>query len=299
LLPAIVLGESLKNLSLIAVFLFLSVGVSAHAESGPESATLTGTGAQPVPSEEKVIAAMELRPSWTSRIGEVHSEDYAQLGYQFSKTFQLFYRQEFTTNLFNPGASASGLGLYAYDGTLRARVNDFYKPSASSSVSYEGRVWMPTYSVRRDAGMIVALRNAARIKQSLTSTVSVSLEEIAVGHVFSRSGNVGKNGPEANPWYENRVYLTFEVKPTQSLKFSLPFILTSIKYRDFQAGAKNNDSWGHKVWLYPELTYAIDKHVSVGLAYYSDNLVLANFGGTTINAGLEKGITQVILNATL
>jgi len=291
----------ISELSVVVASLLLAASALAEppsqAISGPESTLSTSAG---TPRRgEKVIAGLELRPSWTSRIGEVHTEDYVQFGYQFNPNFQVFYRQEFTTNLFNPGSSAQGMGVYAYDGSLRTKVANLVTFNRDLALHYEARLWLPTFSVRRNAGMIVGLRQALRLKQELGPYMAVSLEEIAVPHIWSRPGNDIPSAPEANPAYENRVYLTFDWKPTSKVKFSVPFILTSIRYRDYQPKARNNDSWGHKVWLYPELTYAVNPNITVGLAYYSDNLVLSNFGGTQVATGLEKGISQLILNASL
>lgn len=289
-----------SELTFVAAALLLAAGALAEPSqsiSGPESTLTTSAGA-PRPGE-KVIAGIELRPSWTSRVGEMHTEDYVQFGYQFNPNFQVFYRQEFTTNLYNPGSAAEGMGVYAYDGTLRTKVLNLATFNRDLALHYEARLWLPTYSVRRNAGMIVGLRQSLRLKQELGPYAAISLEEIAVPHIWSRPGNNSATAPEANPAYENRVYLTVDWKPTSKVKLSVPFILTSIRYRDFQPKARNNDSWGHKVWLYPELTYAVNPNITVGLAYYSDNLVVSNFSDTTIAAGLEKGITQVILNASL
>lgn len=288
-----------------AVLAGFAIAEVAHAEETTGTTTRPGSEASSTvttaatPGDERIIGGVELRPSWTSAVGEVHSENWVQLGYQFTRATQVFYRQEFNTNVYNPGASAQGLGLFATEGSVRLKVKDFYKPSAAAGLSYELRTYLPTLSTKRDAGMITSVRNQLKATQNLGSAFSVSLEEIPILHVYDRPGIVGKKGAEANPVFENRVYLTAEVKPMTNLKLAVPLILNNVRYRAFQEGAKNNNGWGHKLWVYPELTYTVTPNTMLGLGYYSDNLVLADFGGTNIGTGLEKGITQLILNASL
>src|SRR5688572_30145584 len=89
-----------------------------------EDTTTSVTTVTTTPSDAKIMGGVELRPSWRSLTGEVYSEDYAQLGYQFDKNTQVFYRQQFNTNLYNPGSTVSGLDPSMQDGSLRAKVND-------------------------------------------------------------------------------------------------------------------------------------------------------------------------------
>lgn len=290
-----------KILSSTVILATLIYSFTSNAEittAEPSQASVVSTA--PVSNlGARVIGGVEFRPSWTSSLGEVHSENWAQLGYQMNPNARLFYRQEFNTNVFNPGVSSQGLGLYANDGSFRFQWKDFAKLTSTLAASYESRLYLPTLAVKRNAGMVTSLRNHLKLTQNIGAMTSVSLEEVPILHIYNRAGNVSLRGVEANPIFENRLTLSFEIKPTTSLKFVLPLILHDVRFRDFQTGAKNNNSWSHKLWIYPELTYTVSPQLMIGLAYYSDNLVLTNFAETNVGAGLEKGITQLILNASL
>jgi len=269
--------------------------------------TVSDVVAVPSASDSKILGTVEVRPSWNLRPNAddaFSTENMVELGYQFNKNFSLSYRQEINTNLFNPavGPSEGGLGAYANDGILRAKIDNIYvNEAAGLSFSYEPRVYLPTNREKRDSGMVTTVRNYLKLKKSLSDTVFLSLNEIPIVHAYDRA--VGVKG--ANPTLENRVYLILDWNITDKLAFSFPLMLNSVKYRDagpVTAGspviAKSNEVQ-HTLWIYPELTYAVTPNVSLGVAYYSDNLARTDLSALTIGDGLEKGVPQAVVNVTL
>ncbi len=254
-----------------------------------------------VSSDFKVLGNFEVRPSYKSNLGEFHSEDSALLGYQFNKNNNVVYKQEFNTNLYDPKLSqaSSGLNAYLVDGYLRERLNNIVS-MGNFSLSYEGRQYLPTWSVRREAGMITALRNYAKVKYQATPQFAVIAEEIPVIHFYNQAGSLTSKGPAANPVFENRATLGLEYLVSDKLKLSLPVFISDVRTRSYRSDASNNAKWIHKVWINPELFYSVNANLTLGMGYYSENLIKNNnFSETAISTGFEQGTTQLILSTNL
>lgn len=277
-------------------WMMLFLGLCGLATAAPTTNT-PGTVQGPVvaggTSAGRMTGTLDLRPSWGSQKGEVHTENYAQLGYLFNPSVQLSYRQEFNTNIYNPTGN-QGLGLAAVEGYVITNVNDIWR-SGNTSFSWEGRLNMPTNAVKRDAGMILAVRNYARLKHRIGQSVTLTLDEYPIFHIYNQAGfnNV------ANPWFENRVAFVVEYSPVPELKFSLPTYLYSVRTRDFAANAKGNDRWLHKVFIWPEVNYSLSPNMVLGVAYYSQNLFKDDLSDSAFGVGFETGITQMVLKARL
>ena len=252
------------------------------------------------PSASSVLGAVEVRPSYKSLVGEFHSEDSALLGYQFNKNNSVVYKQEFNTNLYDPSLSAnrSGLNAYLFEGYLKEKINNIYQ-NGNLSVSYEGRQYLPTWSVKRDAGMLTALRNYAKVKYQMTSALALTAEEVPVIHLYKQAGTINAKGPAANPFFENRASVGVDYAFSDALKLSVPLLISSVRTRSYDSSAANNDRWGHKIWVNPEIYYSVNSNVVVGLGYYSDSLVKNNLSDTAIGDGLNQGTTQFIFSTNL
>jgi hypothetical protein len=283
--------------------LWIAVGLMAQLCLTGFAEEATSTAEVKQESESKIVGLVDLRPSWLMKKGTWDTENTARAGYQFNKTLQVDYTQYFNTNL-----RASGMApltpdtKFAFDvGFVRALVNDIYTSTDKTvSLSYQAQVYTPTNSQLRDAGMITYVRNYIMLKKVLNDSVSLSAMELVIPHIYSQSGSVVAGVPTANPIYENRIYLIADftlIKDT--LTFSLPLMFNSTRYRDYASGATLNNRWQHVLWTWPELIYSVTPNVGVGLSYYSDNFIKDDFSGLTIKEGLEGGVTQFVVQASL
>ncbi len=282
--------------SLVTFLASAQIGFGAEApvnsNSAPAATLSQSVGA---PSAAKVHGFAEFRPSYTTKAGEVHSENAAELGYDFSKSTFLFYRQEFNTNLYNP-ANVSGTNVSPTDGYIKMVAQNLYSFSGTPlSLSYEGRYFLPTLERKREAGMLTTLRNYVWLKYAASNSLNFYLAEAPMIHVYKDRGY--KNA--ANPIFENRVELVAEYIFTDKVKLVFPFKLSTTRYSNYQAGAKNNDAWGNYLYVHPELTYRLNANWKVGTAFYSGALTNATLSGLTIGDGLSSGIFQTFVAASL
>lgn len=255
------------------------------------------------PSQGKITGAVELRPTWTTQSGAWGTENNVELGYSFNPTRYLGYHQDINTNLHNPKEDTSKDGLHATaaDGFVRGRLDNLIvNKELGLAMGYEGRLYLPTDKSFADAGGILKYRNYVKVAKSLGGGSFLTLMDLPIIHVYDRPGAFVDGKLSANPTLENRVYLILDVAMLDGkLSFSLPLMLNSTKYRNVDPGAKNNNITGHKLWIYPELSYAITPNVAAGVAFYSDNLVSPDLHYWKIKEGLEAGAAQLVLRASL
>lgn len=251
--------------------------------------------------DSRVLGAVEVRPSYKSRLGEFHSEDSGVLGYQFTRDTSAVYKQEFNTNVYDPHLteSQSGLNAYLVDGYFKEKVSHLLS-FGGFSLSYEGRQYLPTWLIRREAGMVTAIRNYLKLKLQATSRLALTFEEVPVVHIYTQAGSITRKGPLANPVFENRSSVGLEYAFSDVLKLMVPVMLSEVRNRDYDAAAINNGKWSHKLWVNPEVYYTMNPNVTLGVGYYSDNLLKnGDFAETVLGEGLEQGTTQLIFSANL
>jgi len=285
------LGGMMRNGKTIFVALILLLSRVGLAEQLVAAAS--------APAESKVIGVIDLRPSWTTKTGGFTTENVVEVGYQFSPIRTLSYAQDFYTNVFNPADIPAGTDFKLGDGFVRTRLSKLYDNSdLGLSLSYQNRLYFPTSLSSQNAGMIAKVRNYVTLKKSLSSRVSLSVSELPILHLYSRAGNVTADGPAANSVFENRVYAITDISITGDLSFSIPIMFHQTRSAKFE-GAANSETWSFFLWTYPEVTYAVTPNTSLGIAYYSGNLVAADLSGVAIASGLEKGVVQLVFGATL
>lgn len=259
--------------------------------------SLSETVAAPSTSKGKVAASVGITPTWTTKKGAVGTENSASLGYFFNPTTYLGYEQDFNSNVFSPALATSGLNPTWDMGYAQFKANNLVvSKEAGLALSYEARVFVPTDPTWATPGGITMVRNYAKLAKSLGNGNFLTLMEVPIVHVFNKAGNPVDG---ANPGFENRVYLILDLQITSKLSFSLPLMLNSVVYRDVQAGYKNNGTTQHKLWTWPELDYAISQNFTVGAAFRSDNLVVGDLSNTAIRDGIEGGVAQLVLKASL
>ena len=152
-------------------------------------------------------------------------------------------------------------------------------------------MWRPEI----EAGNITRIYNALKVVYQVNDSVKLTFAELMIPQVFKTAGV----GAVANPAYQNRLYLIADFDITPKLSLSIPILAYQTKYRDYSADAKNSDSWRSMIYIWPELDYALNENLTLGVAYYSDNLLKSNLSKWTVGDGLEKGAVQFVITTNL
>ena len=282
---------------LVAVCLGWQASIARAAEENPSSVTAT---APPVASDTKIIGMLDLRPSYTSKLGEFHTENTLEAGYQFSKNFSLTYVQFVNTNIYDARTAAPGqlpgLGVDIQDGFFRTRVNNIWESAdKNTNFSIQGRVYTPTYAPKRDAGFLTTLRTNLKLTQKVFGgAVDLIFADVPMFHAYSKAG-VGK---KANPIFENMVVLEADVHITKGLTLMLPFLFQHVKNRSF-AGATNSGTWAMTYWVWPELDYDVNDNLTLGVAWYSGNFVKEDLSATDFAGAFKDGVAQFVVTVSL
>lgn len=273
---------------------FLLTSQLSHAEQ------TVVTAPAPAAAESRIIGSVDLRPSMDLTGNVFRTEDSVELGYQFSPGRTMSYVQSIGTNLQNPDPTVSGVNLSVDDGFLRTRLGKLWESKELGlNFSYQSRVYLPVSSTSRDKSMIATFRNYLTLSKTISDAVTVTFSELPIFGVYSRPGSVNAAGvATANMAFENRFYLITDITLSDKLSLSLPLFFHQTKARNF-AGATNDGAWTFTVWTYPELTYAVTENTSLGLAYYSGNMVAKDLSRVDVGEGLRNGTLQVVLGASL
>jgi len=257
---------------------------------------ITGA-AVPAASESKFVGGIDLRPSVKTKFGTNHSEDTLEFGYQWAKNRIFTVVQYFETNLKNSDPGAEPFTLY--DTFLRTRINKIAELADGLSFSYQSRIYLPASQGSKDRGMIATFRNYLTLSQKVNDVVTLTLSDLPILPVYTGGGVGSGETASANAYFENRVYLIGDFQITSKLSLSVPIMFHQTRYSNFSEGAKNNNAWTYFLWTYPEITYELTGNTSVGLAYYSSNLVKSDLSELTLGDGLEDGVLQLVFAATL
>lgn len=279
-------------------YIFLSFALfalSAKAENATTAANTSTTQTTTITSTGKVHGVADFRPSYMGKTGEVHTETAAELGYDFKPGASLFYRQEFTTNVYNPG-NVNGINSIAGDGYIKGmNYNLLPIDGTNLTLGYEGRVFLPTVERKRDAGMLTAIRNYFWVKYAATNSLNFYVAEVPVLHVYNQVGS----GNAANPVFENKVELVGEYNFNKDLRLVVPIKYGITKHSSYKVGAKNNDAWVNNVYIYPELHYKLTPNFRVGAAVYTGALMNESLSGFTLEEGFRNSTFQTFVIATL
>ncbi|NBX92121.1 MAG: hypothetical protein EBQ85_02690 [Proteobacteria bacterium] len=247
----------------------------------------------------KVLGVIDLRPTVAFKGQDsFRFENSMDVGYRFNPSSRLIYHQDFWTNLYNSVlvGGNDGLGLQIHDGYFDwLAENIFENADKSLSISYDARVYVPTFTPRRDAGMVTAIRNYLIVGKKLNETFSLVFVETPILHVYDRAVHEGR----ANPLAENRMTFEVDINLTSKLALSLPVIWSAMKMRAAEgvSGSGSTDSF---IWVNPELSYSVNDNLTMGLGYYdTSSLIKADFSSFQIFEGLEDAVVQMFLRASL
>jgi len=253
---------------------------------------------QPAQSESKVFGTLDLRAEYYSSMAQYDTSDYAELGYQFNKDLKIGWYQGFDSNIYNSSyvmasAGKDGFAPMLDQSFLRTRVTNVWT-NGDWALNYESRIYAPTWKAERDQGNITRLYNAFKLARKVNNTLTLTAVEVVAPQIFSVAG-VGKT---ANPWYQNRVYLIGDINITSKLTLSIPVLLYTDFNREF-AGADNSGKTTNLLYMWPELDYALNDHLTLGVAYVTGNMVKPDFSETTMGDAFKNSVVQAIVTTTL
>lgn len=288
------ISESMQYLFLLA---FVLGSFTSFAAEDLEEETLEIK--KSVSSPSPFIATVDIRPTASFKGQDsFRFENSFDLGYQLSPQSMVLYHQDYWMNLYNSRlvGGADGLGLIAQDGFFDWTYNNFFKNSDESlTLSYEGRLYLPTFSNRREAGMLTAVRNYIILGTKISSALNLNLIEAAIIHAYDRPEH--KN--QANPFLENRVTVQLVWNMSEKWQLSFPVAWSVTRMRTAE-GAQFSNINKNFAWVNPELRYSLSPNYRLGLGYYdTTSLIRSDFSAFQIGEGLEDGVAQVFLQASL
>lgn len=232
------------------------------------------------PSPSKIFGFLDLRPSYAPSSGSVRSENTVEAGYEFNPEYRLTYVQWWNTtaNFYE--------GIYAHDGFFRFRANRVAGGS-KLALNYQARLFLPTFVARQQAGFVGSVFNQLQLAWTVSPEVSVSVSTAPNIPFFTRAANAGR----ANLAFENLAVASFDWTVFPDLMVSLPFFFISRKARTVE-GARGSSDWSHLLIFWPEVSYNLTKNVTVGLSYYTDNLVSSSIDALTLDNAFANGVFQ-------
>ncbi len=209
-------------------------------------------------------ASVDLRPSWSPKKNDSRFENEFALNYRATENLNLSYVQEFQTPPFE-----------LRDGYFKT------EQKLSHRIRLETRSILPTNSVEREKPLNFAFRPILTFVLIGEESRSIELSESIVARWYRESLE--------NNFFENRMELISKYSFfSEKLLLKLPIVWQSLKRKELVEQI---------LWISSEVIYALDESISVGLAFYSENLITEN--GFRLIGALEEGTVQAVLQARM
>lgn len=221
---------------------------------------------EPQSPRKDFTGSIEFRPTMASDGSEMHLENTLDGGHMITPNWGIGYTQYFNLNT---GPTASS-GLAMDEGFLSSTYRNVWKNVRGDlGLDMQTRFYLPTDKSKADAGMVTAVRHYFNLSKKISDRFSLIASYIPILHGYSRPG-VYKDGKEkANPFFENRLYLTFAFTFSDTVSLEIPLMFMATRNRDFGNAAH----WGFVVTAWPELTYKVADNTSLGLAFQGENFL--------------------------
>ena len=284
----------LNGLELTIWGTLIAFAVTANAEEKIAGAI------PPTDTQVSAMGMLDIRPGLVTKSGEMLTENAVELGAKFGKKYQLSYFQAFNSNLYSRSETTTGVSPSIQPGYIRGKVNDIWENAENKlKLSYEQRVYLPVMESQGNTGMIFASRNYFKLSRPINEVVKLTLSEIPILFVNSKSGVGSGATANANNIFENRVYLITDIQITEKLTLSIPLMFHQTRKANYE-GAANSSSWTFHVWASPELDYSLTDNTTLGLAYYNNaSLFSPDLAYTNFGPGLESGVVQLVFTQVL
>lgn len=264
--------------------------------NGSTSATLSAAS-----GIEPIYGYLEFRPSYTTNVGEFHTENTAEVGYKFRPNLKAGYVQFYNTNLMNSSGTTTGLNLSVKDGYFYFKAKNLWESSDKHlAVNYQLRLLTPTNSVKYAAGYRNTIRNQFSASYSYNDNIKTELSYNPMFHIYTKDGafNSSTGLLSANPYFDHQFSLTQEFHPGAKWTVSLQLLYQLTSYREF-LGAGNSGRWRKQMYFSPELDYEINPVHTIGVSFYTDNLISDYASGTTFSNGFKFGVAQLVWGINL
>ena len=241
-----VMGNSKRSAVCWLVLIVACFSVAGFAHDGHSHGGGGGAGAARAGAERirrslsdsatggQITGALELRPSWKPSAETYDTDNIIRVGYLRNADTEISYNQEFGTNLNDP--ARSGLGFRLHHGYLGGNFNNLWINDAmDTAFSYEARLYLPTDTTAREGGLVTSIRNYLKLVHDLTDTITLSVSEVVVIPIYSQAAAIVPGGLEANPIFQNQLYLTARLSVTDELALSLPLSFYMTRHAHYES----------------------------------------------------------------
>lgn len=242
-------------------------------------------------------ATIDIRPTYLGSKDAFVTENSYSFDYSLSKDTSLGWLHYFNTNLSGGNGTEGGMNLSSYDAFLRAKFKNLWvSESGAWDFAIQPRVYLPFDAAKRDNGYVGTLRTYFDIRRKFSPSFAVVGSFIPLIHAYSEASTLDN---KANKAFELRYYVTAVAALADKLSLIFPVKLEQARYRDAGAGVADSNGWGYKLYLAPEMYYAVDDNLSVGVGFESASFVGKDFSGFDVANAMESGKLQVILQASI
>lgn len=286
-----------------ALVVLLSASAFAAEPSSTTSVTSTTSTAavNPSPSSNTVHGKYEFKPTWTTSTGGVEAQNNVELGWVFNSDRKVFGVLGFNYDVTKPNSQGQGFDVRTPDARIEADfMNVLSDRQAGTAFDFKPEMHLPTDGEKRLAGMALELRSPMVLSKRLNDSVRLEGQFVPMFHIYSKAGYVNAKGQAlANPLFEHKFEFNTLFSFTNQLKLNWSMRFHQIRFANFQSGAKLNDQWGFVFNIKPELTYALDRNLTFGLAFETANLVTDKLNGWNVDEGVKNALAQFMLIASL
>lgn len=267
----------------------------APATTGPTGTTVESTAGL---AGSAVYGRLELRPTWGTASGIFNAQNNAEIGYRFTADTKILFNQSFNFDLRNP--NSSGMNFTVPDARIEADFNNLWTDRRGGwAFDYQPRLHVPTDAGKRDVGLITEFRHQLQLTKTFSEPFQMTAALIPAFHAYSQAGGLAGGKLAANPIFENRLEVTAKWMFARNWKLEMPLKFWQTRYREFAANALHNDMWAFAVTMKPEIQWAIDPHVTLGVAFETGNFFSENLQKATFGDAFKNAQAQIALIATL
>lgn len=238
---------------------------------------------------------IELRPTLGTRKGTFSTENFYELAWGLSDNRRISLGEGIFTSKGANGNQEVSVG----DAFIRYQWREIRKNETTGLVvSSEVRANLPVSQISRDAGLITAVRGSVIFSVPITTTSRFEFRETPIVYIYKEAGHQGSQGAIAHPLFENRVFLGPIVNLTEELTLTAPICFSVTRYRNYSAGANRNAQWVPDLSFNPEIDWAMNPTMYLGVAYRTEGFIVKQDSGVVVGDGAGNGSIQLVLGTS-